>query len=253
MTSSERSPASNGGPLAALTAPEAQGGTTGDPSVLLVPLGATEQHGPHLPLGTDTTIASGWADAVSTQLADRGLRVAVAPALPYGSSGEHQSFDGTISIGQEALHHVLIELTRSATATFSHLVFLSGHAGNLGPLERATGQLAEEGHHTMHLVPAWPTGADRPPIDAHAGRTETSLMLHLAAELVRLDRAEPGTTESLESLMEPMMAGGVAAVSPNGILGDPTGAAAAEGRLLLDDLVARSCDTILAWVEAGGS
>src|SRR5205807_5160572 len=81
-------------------------------SLLVVPLGSTEQHGPHLPLSTDTDIAV----ALAERLAARRPHVVVAPALPYGSSGEHAGFAGTLSIGQAALEHVVIELVRSADA-----------------------------------------------------------------------------------------------------------------------------------------
>src|SRR3712207_8629966 len=84
---------------------------TGD--LLVVPLGATEQHGPHLPLGTDTVIASALAAS---------LDAVVAPALPYGSSGEHAGFPGTLSIGREALVHVLVELVRSCG--FARVLFV---------------------------------------------------------------------------------------------------------------------------------
>ncbi|QIZ37963.1 creatininase family protein [Saccharopolyspora sp. ASAGF58] len=67
--------------------------------LLAVPLGATEQHGPHLPLGTDTTIA----EELCRRLAQRMPKILVAPAIPYGSSGEHAGFPGTLSIGQEAM------------------------------------------------------------------------------------------------------------------------------------------------------
>ena len=74
--------------------------------------------------------------------------------------------------------------------------------------------------------------------DAHAGRTETSLMLHLAPELVALGRAEPGNASPIEDLLPLMMeGGGVAAVSANGVLGDPSGASAGEGDALLARLI----------------
>ncbi len=204
-------------------------------SALLIPLGATEQHGPHLPFETDTIIATAWADGVAAALDD----AIAAPPLPYGSSGEHQAFAGTLSIGGPALHQVVVELTRSAASTFDRVVLLSGHAGNDGALRVATDQLRAEGHEIIHLVPTWPT--DRfGPFDAHAGRTETSLMLHLAPERVHLDRAEAGTTDDLAEVLERLMADGVAAVAPNGVLGDPEGASADEGRILLADLVDRT-------------
>lgn len=207
--------------------------------MLLVPLGATEQHGPHLPLDTDTIIATAWADGVAAAL-DRAV---AAPPLPYGSSGEHQAFPGTLSIGGPVLHQVVVELARSAADTFDRVVLLSGHAGNDGPLRAATDQLRFEGHDVVHLVPTWPT--DRfGPIDAHAGRTETSLLLHLAPERVHLDRAEPGNTDDLADVLERLMADGVAAVAPNGVLGDPAGANAEEGRVLLADLVRRTVEQL---------
>lgn len=205
----------------------------GPRSTLLVPLGATEQHGPHLPLDTDTTLALAWADAVAARLP----ATAVAPALPYGSSGEHQAFPGTLSIGGPALEAVVIELTRSAAVTFDRIVFLSGHAGNAEPLQRAVERLRDEGHDVAHLVPTWP---GREGVDAHAGRTETALLLHLRPADVRTDRQAGGDTRPLAEILPALREGGVAAVSPNGVLGDPTGADAGEGRALFDDLVERA-------------
>lgn len=198
---------------------------------LIVPLGSTEQHGPHLAVSTDSVIAQGWADALARAVEESVL---VAPVLPYGAAGEHQDFAGTLSIGTEALFVVVIELARSAAERFDHVVFLSGHAGNIDGLERAAGQLRAEGHRIDAVFPILPDG------DAHAGRTETSLMLHLAPHLVRLDRAEPGAVAPIDELLPRLRAGGTAAVSPNGVLGDPTGATASEGARLLDQLVAHA-------------
>lgn len=213
----------------------------GDPSILLVPLGSTEQHGPHLPLDTDTRIAVAWAE----RLADRNGDFVVAPAIAYGSSGEHQDFPGTLSIGQDALESVLIELIRSASRSFAAVVLVCGHAGNVEPVRRSVGRMSEEGHRLTALFPHWsPDDARLPPLDAHAGRVETSLLMHLAPELVRIERAEPGAIAPIGKLLERLRTGGVASVSANGVLGDPTGANAVEGRLLLDDLVERSLHLI---------
>ena len=86
-----------------------------------------------------------------------------------------------------------------------------------------------------------------PGADAHAGRTETSLMLAVAPDTVHLDRAEPGATDPLETLLPKMMEAGVAEVSANGVLGDPRGADPDEGKRLLTGLI----DDAVAQVSGG--
>lgn len=194
---------------------------------MLVPVGSLEQHGPHLPLDTDTAIA----DAVARGVAARIPGAWVAPALIYGSSGEHQSFAGTISIGTEALHVVLVELVRSVRTWGARVVFVNAHGGNVRALSDAVAQLVSEGHDVAWL----PCTTEEH--DLHAGFTETSLMLHLRPEAVRLERAEAGSTAPLEEILPALVAGGVVAVSPNGVLGDPAGADAEEGARLLSLLV----------------
>lgn len=222
--------------LADLTWPQVEAGT-GVPreqpawSVLAVPLGATEQHGPHLPHSVDTDIAV----ALCAGLAAARPDVVVAPALPYGASGEHAGFPGTLSIGHEALAQVLVELARSATDTFGHLLFVSAHGGNAEGVRAAVSQLGAEGRDVSLFEPRW---AGEP----HAGRTETSMMLALDPDRVRMDLAEPGNLLPLPELLPMLRGRGVRLASPNGVLGDPRGATAEEGRALLarlrSDLVA---------------
>jgi mycofactocin system creatininase family protein len=194
-------------------------------AVLVVPLGSTEQHGPHLPLSTDTDIAMALADRLAQARSD----VLVAPAVPYGSSGEHAGFPGTLSIGQAALEQLIIELVRSAD-DFAGVVLVSAHGGNVRAVQRAMATLGAEGRR----ITAWSPSDYR---DAHAGRSETSLLLALDARRVRVEAAEPGATDPLAGLMTALRIGGVRTVSPNGVLGDPRGASAEEGRALLDALV----------------
>ena len=207
-----------------------------DGAVLVVPLGATEQHGPHLPLGTDTDVAAALAD----RLAAARPGVVVAPALPYGSSGEHAMFRGTLSIGQEGLETVVTELVRSADA-FAGTVLVCAHGGNAVPLARAAATLTSEGRRVLVWAPSVAGG------DAHAGRTETSLMLAVAGTRVQMGRAAPGDTRPLAEVAATLRAAGVAAVSPNGVLGDPTGASVAEGSELLDALASDLVDAVDAW------
>lgn len=195
--------------------------------VLLIPVGSTEQHGPHLPLRTDTIVA----EAVAALLATRIEGAVVAPVLAYGASGEHADFPGTLSIGLDVLRGVLVELGRSATLWAASVVFVNGHGGNMTAVDAATRLLVEEGRNVRWVPCAAPGG------DAHAGRTETSLLLHQAPALVRIEHAEAGETRSIPELLPSLRASGVRAVSPNGVLGDPTGATAAEGEAVLERMV----------------
>lgn len=201
--------------------------------LLLVPLGAVEQHGPHLPLGTDGLIAQAACGGVAATLREQGRCVAVAPVVELGASGEHEGFAGTVSIGHEALRHVLVELVRSATRWCPRVVLVSGHGGNVPALSAACRLLREESRDV-----AWTTCAE-PGWDAHAGLAETSIVLALAPDLVRAGRAEPGNTEPVQVLWPRLRSAGVAAVAPNGVLGDPTGATAEHGQELLTVLVER--------------
>jgi mycofactocin precursor peptide peptidase len=199
--------------------------------VVLVPVGSTEQHGPHLPLGTDTLIATAVAEAVAARLGGPGAGVWVAPALSYGSSGEHQSFSGTVSIGTEALRFVVVELVRSLRTWADRVVLVNAHGGNLLAVRGAVEQLVGEGHAVQWVACATEE------VDLHAGRTETSLLLHLAPRLVRLELAEAGDCRPLPEILPALVRGGVAAVSANGVLGDPAGASAEEGRAVLESMV----------------
>lgn len=202
--------------------------------VALVPLGSCEQHGPHLPFVTDAAVAEEVARRAVLGLRVRGVRAVCTPVLAFGASGEHQHFPGTIDIGHEALFRVLVELGRSATCWADRVVFVNGHGGNLPTVRAATAQLRHEGRDTG-WVPCEPPGSD-----PHAGRTETSLMAAIAPGAVRPEAAVAGATAPIEELLPRLRTGGVIAVSPNGVLGDPAGATAAEGEELLAELVAET-------------
>ncbi len=210
----------------------------GPPRILLVPLGSFEQHGAHLPLDTDTRVAVAVAETLTAEYAE----LVVAPPLHYGASGEHQGFAGTVSVGNEALQLVIVELARSLGPEFKGLLLLSWHGGNGAAVRDAVEQLADEGHTVGALTPTLPPG------DAHAGRTETSLMLALDAESVRLEQARAGNTRPLDELMPAMQAGGLKAVTESGVLGDPAQASAEEGERLLAELVASARDQLERWM-----
>ena len=205
--------------------------------LLVVPLGAVEQHGPHLPLATDTVVATAAAESAVEQLDDALL----APALAYGASGEHEGFPGTVSLGTEALTGLLVEYGRSACRWAGRVLIVNGHGGNLDALRAAVPLVRSEGRDVAWFPCGFPDG------DAHAGRTETSLMLHVEPDGVRRERAAAGATEPIGELLPRLRVGGVRAVSPNGVLGDPAGASAEEGERLLAGLVARLLAAQAAW------
>jgi len=202
--------------------------------ILVVPVGSCEQHGPHLPLHTDTVVAS----ALARWLAARRGDCVVAPALTITASGEHQGFAGTLSIGNAAMADLVIELVRSADWS-QGVVFVNGHGGNATAMARAGDTLTQEPRRTLVWWPSMPGG------DPHAGHVETSLMLALAPDEVRLDRAVAGPVPAPAELVR----AGVQPLSPSGVLGDPTRASVEEGRRLFDELAEQLLAAVARWVD----
>src|ERR1700749_2043601 len=195
--------------------------------LLVVPVGSLEQHGAHLPLDTDTRIAAAVAERACAGLTGVGL----APPIAIGASGEHADFPGTLWIGRVALSTLLVELGRHASLHWPAMLLVNGHGGNVTAIGDAVRQLRREGRrsHVWHagLRPGMLATEDGVAPDAHAGRVETSMMLALAPDDVRLDPAAAGDTRPLTEILSDLSALGVRQVSPNGVLGDPDGASAA--------------------------
>jgi mycofactocin system creatininase family protein len=209
---------------------------------LIIPVGSVEQHGPHLPLDTDTRIATAVGRAVAARLADRNeSNWTLAPAIGYGASGEHEGFSGTVSIGTSALRLLLVEFGRSASQWASRLVFVNGHGGNVEALAAAVALLRYEGRDV-----GW-CSCTAENADAHAGHTETSVLLHISPTDVWVDERLPGNSAPLAQLMPQMRHGGVAAVSELGVLGDPTTATAEEGERILSEMVDACLRRIHRW------
>jgi mycofactocin system creatininase family protein len=206
-----------------------------------IPVGSTEQHGPHLPLDTDTRIAAAVAHAAVTGLRTDGEQVVLAPAIAYGASGEHEGFPGTISIGAAALEFLLVEYGRSAGNWARRLVFVNGHGGNVSALAAAVSRLRFEGR-DAGWCSCWVRDGD-----AHAGHTETSVLLHISPDCVRTDQWCAGNRAPLAELMPRMRRGGIAAVSEVGVLGDPTTATAVEGARIFAEMVEDCAGRINRW------
>lgn len=206
--------------------------------LLIVPLGSIEQHGPHLPLDTDGVIAQNLALAIHDARVDADL----APLIPVGASGEHSDFAGTLSIGTSALQGLLIELLRDSRRNWDAILFVNGHGGNSEALRSAVAQARYEGLKVAIV------GIGSVHGDAHAGRTETSLMLFLEPARVLQGSLEAGNTTSIAELLPLISAKGVRAATANGILGDARGASAAEGQEIFASSLSKAlavCDALM--------
>lgn len=206
--------------------------------VLLLPIGSTEQHGPHLPVATDILIAE--------EIAGRAVHhtdgLMIGPTVTVSASGEHAGFPGTLSIGTATTTAMIVELVRSADWAPA-VVLVNGHGGNHDAVTAAVDTLTDEGRTVLAWWPVWPQRRDGGPADLHAGRIETSMMLAIDPGLVRWERAVAGADASLDELRER----GVRAVSPNGVLGDPEGASGGEGERLINAFVEDLVHQIERW------
>lgn len=200
--------------------------------ILLIPIGSTEQHGPHLPLATDTMIA----EEIAGRAVHRTDGLMIGPTISVSASGEHADFPGTLSIGTATTTALVVELVRSADWA-AGVVLVNGHGGNHAAITDAVATLTAERRTALGWWPSWPRRLDGGPADLHAGRIETSMMLAIDPGLVRLELAVAGADASIDELRTH----GVRAVSPNGVLGDPDGASGREGERFIaafvDDLI----------------
>jgi creatinine amidohydrolase len=226
-------------------------------SVLIQPLGAIEQHGPHLPLSTDSVIATAVAEAAVAQVGDE-LDVWLLPTLEYTKSNEHAWSAGTVWLSATTLLAVLDDLGRCVASTpAQRLVFLNGHGGNSALLNVANRELRlAHGLRTFLTHPGMPAdqGGASPPSElgmgVHGGTDETSMMLHLAPHLVDMSLAERRVPEKI-ALNQYVRFGGRVSFGwlsndffPEGYVGDPTAANAELGKELFDGAVRGFCEAL---------
>ncbi|MEY2683908.1 MAG: hypothetical protein RJA09_1052 [Pseudomonadota bacterium] len=226
-------------------------------TVIVLPCGATEQHGPHLPCSVDTTIAAGVIGKAMERLPAEVRAFAMAP-ISYGKSEEHLHFPGTITLTGTTLLSTVVEVGESVyRAGFRKLVFANGHGGQPQVLEMAARELRLR-HGDFVVIPF---GVSRLPnasgqqvsdmekrLSMHAGHSETALMLALAPETVKMDQAVANyppvfPIKLLSSDGRPACAWTARDFGPTGVIGDPTTATAEQGVAILDTLAN-------SWVQA---
>jgi len=230
--------------LAEMTAAEVGAAVAAGAATVILPLGATEQHGAHLPLGTDSFRAAALADRLADALGD----ALVAPVLPIGCSDEHTGFAGLIGLDHATLARIAEDIARRVAAWgVRRLVLLSAHGGNAAALERARTRLDADGvpltvviccaaaslGQALQAVAA-ADGISPEARGLHAGEGETSEMLHLRPDLVRIEHARAGYVGPSPGLLDELRQKGVRAVAPGGVLGDPRCASARRGARYLE-------------------
>jgi creatinine amidohydrolase len=231
--------------LEKMTWPEVQGEIEAGRSTVVVPFGAMEQHGPHLPHGTDAI----FGDEIGVLVAER-LGAFLAPTVRVGCSQHHMSFSGTITLQEETFHSVVADIVGAlAEHGFDRIVLLPTHGGNFRPLGESVGKLApikgvkivtfpDVGLLLNAILPvASEFGLTPAEGGVHAGEWETSMMLALRPELVKMERAEPGYVGDLMSGVQKFFDEGVQSIARNGVFGDPRRASAEAGRKYVDRLV----------------
>lgn len=219
-------------------------------TVAVLPLGATEQHGPHLPLSTDCVIGAGILQR-AVDLAPMEVPLLVMPAYPVGLSPEHRDFPGTLNLSPETLLRLVIETAEGvARAHLRKLILFNSHGGQPQALELAAQELRASRSMVVVVANSWRLmrpGEFFPPGERetgiHAGAIETSLMLHLQPGLVRRDKIAhfPSAASTLERDHPEMASAGrlhfawqAQDLNPTGAVGDARLATAAAGKALVD-------------------
>lgn len=211
---------------------------------VIIPTASIEQHGPHLPVGVDAMLGHAWA-AQTLQRFPAGARVYVAPPITYGKSNEHFGFPGTLSVSGKTFRRILIAIaTQLKNAGFRQIAVLNSHGGNTAVLTYTLREIQT----TLGLragMLGQPYKPELSPQEAelgfHAGEWETSLMLAIASDLVRMDKAVSEYPARREALGELRVDGGAAYqswmtsdISESGVMGDAKAATLEKGQLWLE-------------------
>ncbi len=240
--------------LAYMTWPEIQNIINTGNAICIIPVGSTEQHGPHMVEGTDSFIAEYISDKLAQELGNS----IIAPTINFGFSDYHLAFPGTISISRDLLKSILlISATNLIEAGFKYVIYIPGHGGDFNSCNDACRELAIKYGKEIVLTypsftefshaisqPCLDAGLKPDDVGAHSGAGETSLIMYIDKNLVRMDKLQKGSTGNLSDMRKTMLTSGTDKVSSIGVLGDPRlarieyGKAGAENvvKMLLDYL-----------------
>ncbi len=207
-----------------------------DASMAVIPVGSTEQHGPHAPLGTDTLNA----ESVAQAGVDRhDAEILIGPAIPVGIAEEHRTFDGTLWVSPDTFRSYVREV---ATSLLHHgieaVIFVNGHGGNTEALAEVTRQLSRETKIYAVAFTWFESVGDHSGEMGHAGPLETALLRHTTPQLVRENRIELAQAGAADHWGEWVSGVNLAHDSDeftdNGVVGDPSEGDAERGSKLLD-------------------
>jgi len=213
-----------------------------DIDLAFVPVGSTEQHGPHAPLGTDTLDAVAVAEAGETayEASDRGA-VAVSPPIPVGVAEEHRAFDGTMWVSPDTFRAYVREAAESLSSHgIDRVVFVNGHGGNVAALAEVARRFSRDAAHDGYAAAfTWFDSVGEHASDmGHAGPLETALLRATHPDLVREDRIEDARDGAADRWGEWVAGVNLAhdadEFSDNGVVGDPSAGDAERGTELLD-------------------
>ena len=211
--------------------------------------GATEQHGPHLPLAVDALIGDALAERVARKLGD----TLMAPTLRVGCSAHHMAFPGSFTLREETFRAVVGDHVESLRAHgFERIAIIPSHGGNFAPLADLAPSLGVAAYTDLAgMIEAWEeivvaSGGPAGHVGGHADIAESSMILALRPELVRTGLAAPGYTGDPAAVLDTIFESGFKAVTENGVLGDPAGMSARLGRALLDAMATRIAASLKA-------
>ena len=235
-----------------------------DKTIFLLPTGAIEQHGPHLPVDTDIFNSNALVESVAASFKSN---VIALPPIWWGTSPHHKGYPGTISLRLETFHHLLTDIFSSLTAHgFYRFLVLNGHGGNAGILTASTADLSETLGVSIPTYSYWQSiknvlveiGDSEIGGMGHACEMETSLALHLRPELVDLkaiarDMPDVRVALSCIDFRQPGFLGiplDFRRDSKSGVMGDPTLATAEKGEKIFTAALAAAKDAVQSLLSA---